>query len=116
MATANNTRIPGLDDLLGSVYRFRDPARAQLAASNVHLPVVNGIGAIGDLLWWASQHEDFGTVGRETIGDIGLLVKELAGLAHTMQTVEHNAGHQLSEQRATTDSGFADIPVIGKAS
>lgn len=112
-AVRDDTATPGLDDLLAGTMRFRDPKRANLAARNVSAPLNNGLAAVGDLLWWASLHEDF-PYDRKVLGDIGLLIKELAGITETMSAIEANAMYQLNEQGHNADE-FVSVPVIGKA-
>lgn len=112
-AVRDDTALPGLDDLLAGTMTFRDPERAHRAAQNMREPLNDGLAAVGELLWWASQHEDF-PYDRKVIGDIGLLVKELAGITGTMADIEANATHQLNEQGDNADE-FVSVPVIGKA-
>lgn len=112
MATANDTsaRIPGLDDLIFSNLRtFEDPQRAQQAAYNHAYPVRRGIGAIGDLLWAASQGEE--PIDPRTLGDIGCLLKHLAEVDETMHCIEVNAAVQCGE----ASGEYVDIPVIESA-
>lgn len=99
MATESVKRIPGLNELVGPLLQFKDPEQARSAAENVHLPVTRGIEAIGEILWWASQHEDFGAF-RETrtaMGDLGCLLKHLGEMANLAHVAEVNAAYQLNE-------------------
>lgn len=113
MATSQATNVPGLYELFGDQMTFRDPKEVERAASNVHLPVVRGIEAIGELLWWAGQHEDFGKLDstRVSIGSLGCLLQELGKLADIAHTAESNARYQLREK----DEQFVEIPVVGRA-
>ena len=115
MATKSIHTIPGLDDLLINIMEFRDPKKAEQAAENVRYPILHGMAAIGDLLWWADQHEDFGRTGGQTVGDIGILIKELATLAHTMSVAKDNAAHQFTSDLASDGLTFASVPVLGAA-
>lgn len=98
MTTKSIHTIPGLDDLLVNTMEFRDPTKAAKAGENVQFPILYGIAAIGDLLWWADQNEDFGKSGSQTIGDIGILIKNLAEIAQTMTVVKDNAAHQIASK------------------
>lgn len=109
MATESVKRIPGLTELFGSLLHFQDPNTARQAAENTHLTVASGIQAIGEVLWWASQHEDFGQMRetREALGDLGCLLKQLGEVAHITQMAEANAAHQLAHGNAFADETAA---------
>ena len=115
MATKSIHTIRGLDDLLINIMEFRDPKKAEQAAENVRYPILHGIAAIGDLLWWADQNEDFGKDGSQTIGDVGILIKELATIAQTMSVAKDNAAHQIASDHASDQSEFVSVPVFGIA-
>ena len=74
---------PGLEYLLISAMTLKDPARAELAAENVLLPVTFGIKAIGDLLADAGRSAN-GPISMDTIQEVGFLLTFLADVQGAM--------------------------------
>ena len=74
-------------------YTFKNPKRAASAADNVREPLLEGIRGVGTLLWWASQHEEFGAsrYSRAAIGEVGLLLELLGELAESTSIIGINA-------------------------
>lgn len=77
---------PGLDYLLVNAMELKDPARAELAAGNVLLPITTGIGAIGDLLADAAGSSG-DPVSMKTIQEIGFLLVFLADAQGAMKNI-----------------------------
>ena len=75
---------PGLDCLLINALTLKDPARAELAAGNVLLPITTGIRAIGDLLADAAGSSG-DPVSMNTLQEIGYLLVFLADFQGAMK-------------------------------
>ena len=93
--------IPGLDDLLIPTRKdVADPARVSKAVENVRLPVLQGISAIGTLLFHFPQSEYFGDVEscRNAIADIGALLETLGEFAQQLDYMAVNVQRQQTTQ------------------
>lgn len=103
---SQETRIPDIGDLLGPMFRFKDPKLAESAANNVMVPVNSGLEAIGELLWVASQADE--PVESHTLGNIGCLISFLAELSDRMHHASCNASYQQGEDAKNGQSTLDD--------
>lgn len=92
-----SAHILGIGDLLWHASRAESPEQRIKAADNALLPVVEGIGAVGDLL--SAVDHSIG-ISKESLADTGYLLSFLAELVSNLQQVKDAAVHEQIEAHA----------------
>lgn len=111
MNMADNT-TPGWADLLtmsanyGSTLSADEAARLEKAANNITSSILDGLAAIGELQWRASQYTD-APVDATTVFVLGDFQSTLANLVMQLRCIESDANFhrhklELSEANGTT--------------
>lgn len=91
---------PDLIDLLVPAHdKSRTPAeryRLEQAASNALEPVIQGVEAIGELLWRAAAHDGGeSSLSQGTLHGLGVLLIHLARFHDLVQFIETNVAYEL---------------------
>ncbi len=92
--------VPGLSDLLIASDNFQNPKRVAQAAFNARHPLLQGIAAIGELLFIAGLHSEQGyELDGGSLQGIGLVVKWLAETDQQLAFIESNANFEAFDSR-----------------
>lgn len=106
MAAASVTeqdRTPYISDLLiDTLGGMREPETVEKAAENVLSTVDHGTRAIGELLWLASQNDEWFDASkfRDTVAGAADLVKLMGELSAWLRTMQSNAHHYAKASQA----------------
>lgn len=109
MSTTSLPPVPGLNDLIPNMLvRPADPEHMAKAASNVHLPAIKGIAAIGSLLAAVSDRPlKEWEIEEDDLYDLGYLLKHLAETAELAHHVRCWASYWMQED-AQSDAGTVE--------
>lgn len=104
-SVAESSTVPGLGDIFPSMLSPpEDPERVAKAADNLHLPVVRGVAAIGNLLVAASDSEALaGELSRETLNDLGWLLNHLGDSANRLYALRSGANYWIQDKHQNSD-------------
>ncbi|MFC0228249.1 ubiquinol-cytochrome C reductase [Serratia aquatilis] len=84
----------------GSNIPLEEAAELEMVASGVHDSIIDGISAIGSLMFWAAESENYnGDQAKRDMYFLGDMLKNIARMAQGVMDAEENISSRRSREK-----------------